>query len=469
MPKFEIIIPTRDSARWIGIFLDAYRKAGIEPLYIVDTRTTDSTQEILLAKGANMLLFTPHGDFVEAGMIEFGARHASTKWILRVDDDEFPSRALLRWIASVGVKSLNQMWYISIRTLFVCDGAIHYSRSLGHFAHPQAAAFLHPHPRLFHADRVVYRQKVHTPGFEAPAYASFAPQDAFLVHCNCLLRTPSERWSKIQKYAAIDAQSTLRLADEYLPELFALEHHDARRDGLDEFADLFEKLPIQWSAAPADLDSQTRDLLNREVADFHDRISASRSPLAMTSADNLAWLLYIPRWFWKPLAVSLQSVGRMLQKVGAEVRDYQTYFAPVEVGELICFSDRVWVAKLMKGGWSGAEATGVWSEGECSEIALPLARSLESFLLEFDLRPFADHGNSQEITVVVNGRECDHWLFDNGERRTVVVGVRLSEPADTVAIKLLNHRPVSPHEFGESGDKRKLAIFLHSLNIDIQN
>ena len=187
MPKFEIIIPTRDSARWIGIFLDAYRKAGIEPLYCRHSNYEFDTGDIVGEGRENAAVHAPWR-LCRSGDDQFGARHASTKWILRVDDDEFPSRALLRWIASVGVKSLNQMWYISIRTLFVCDGAIHYSRSLGHFAHPQAAAFLHPHPRLFHADRVVYRQKVHTPGFEAPAYASFAPQDAFLVHCNCLLR-----------------------------------------------------------------------------------------------------------------------------------------------------------------------------------------------------------------------------------------------------------------------------------------
>src|SRR5271170_4863546 len=43
----------------------------------------------------------------------------------------------------------------------------------------------------------------HTPGLQKPVYASFAPQDAFLIHCSCLLRTPAERWSKMQKYEAI--------------------------------------------------------------------------------------------------------------------------------------------------------------------------------------------------------------------------------------------------------------------------
>ena len=177
-------------------------------------------------------------------MIEFGAGHAGVDWCLRVDDDEFPSRALLRWVASVGVKSLNQGWHISRRTLFVRDAKIYFSRSPGHFAHPQAADFLHPHLRLFCAERVTYLTRLHTSGFAKLAYASFAPQLAFLIHCSCLLRTPAERWQKIQNYEAIAPGSSYRLADEYLPELYDLSFHDARRDGLDEFAELFEALPI---------------------------------------------------------------------------------------------------------------------------------------------------------------------------------------------------------------------------------
>jgi len=80
--------------------------------------------------------------------------------------------------------------------------------------------------------------------------------------------------------------STLRLADEYLPELFDLAHHDAKRDGLDEFAELFDALPIQWSAAPPALDSQTFKLINREVSLYHAHISSSRVDSPVESADD---------------------------------------------------------------------------------------------------------------------------------------------------------------------------------------
>ena len=94
-----------------------------------------------------------------------------------------------------------------------------------------------------------YINRIHTVGFESPRFFPLAPENAFFVHCNCLLRTPVERWEKIRKYEEIEPLSTLCLADEYLPELYDLAHHDAKRDGLEEFAELFDALPIQWSAA----------------------------------------------------------------------------------------------------------------------------------------------------------------------------------------------------------------------------
>jgi hypothetical protein len=426
----------------------------------------DSTLDILRSKRADFIPFAPSDDFAEAGMLEFGARHAGVNWLLRVDDDEFPSRALLRWISSAGVRSLNQIWYISIRTLFVCGAEIHYSRRPGSFSHPQTSAFLQPQLRLFHARRIAYLNKVHSPGFRKPVYASFAPQNAFLIHCSCLLQTPSERWSKMQKYEAIEERSTLGLADEYLPEFFSLEHHDARRDGLDEFAELFESLPIHWRATPLALDRQMRDLLEREVSRVHQRIVASRHLRPTTSADDFAWLHSVPRLFWRPAALLLIAFGRgRMHDAGVAIRDYHTFFASIELGEVIYFSHALNVSKVMREGWSEPEKTGVWSEDECSEIALRLAKSLSGFRMVFDLRPFADHGNSQAATVAVNGREFGHWLFKTGERRSVAVDARLPAPEDRISIFIRHQHPISPHELGAGDDKRKLGVFLHSLQI----
>jgi len=92
MPSLKVVIPTRDSARWIGTFLNAYRRLGVEPIYIVDTRSEDATLNILRDMLAVLIPFTPSGPFAEAGMVEFGSRQAGAEWVLRLDDDEFRRR-----------------------------------------------------------------------------------------------------------------------------------------------------------------------------------------------------------------------------------------------------------------------------------------------------------------------------------------------------------------------------------------
>ena len=89
---FRIMIPTRDSARWIAAMLHRYRALGEEPLFICDTRSVDDTRRLLDELGAEVHECTPSADFAEAGMIEFGSRASGASWILRLDDDEFPTR-----------------------------------------------------------------------------------------------------------------------------------------------------------------------------------------------------------------------------------------------------------------------------------------------------------------------------------------------------------------------------------------
>ena len=109
-------------------------------------QSKDATRDML----ADLIQSIPAGDFAEAGMIKFGSRNAGAAWTLRLDDKELPSAALLRWVSSIGVTSLNQAWNISRRELFLHDGEIFYSRGLGRFGHPQAPEYLGPHARFHH-------------------------------------------------------------------------------------------------------------------------------------------------------------------------------------------------------------------------------------------------------------------------------------------------------------------------------
>lgn len=325
MSTFRIFIPTRDSAKWVGAFLEAYRRLGIEPLYVVDSRSKDGTLEALRSLGAETVSFTPSDDFAEAGMTEFGADCAGTKWVMRIDDDEFPSRALIEWAQTGVIGSLNQSWLISRRELFARDERVFYSRSRGRFTNPFRADFLHPQERLYHVDRVSYVHRVHTSGLAPNLLFDFAPANAFMIHCNCLLRSPAERLAKVRRYEEIEHLSCWRVGDEYLPELFSLEHHAAASDGLDEFSDLIAALPIQREENAPEVTDDEFSLMSREVVRYAEEIELQRRRLGYNhvSVDAIRWITHVPRTLRRSLAEFLCTFGRgRLRGAGVMIWNY---------------------------------------------------------------------------------------------------------------------------------------------------
>lgn len=312
MTAFSVVIPTRDNAAWLPIFLKAYRSIGVEPLYIVDQRSIDDTAAVLRREGARFVEFRPSGDYAEA-MIECGSRHAEQDWILRMDDDEFPSQRMLAWIEHQGIRTKGPGWMLSRRELFDCDGEIYYSNRVGRYADTRDPTMLSPHARLYNRNRVYYAPRVHTSGIANARSFGFAPRMAFFVHMNCLLRSKNTRLAKILRYEEIEAGSCWRFADEYLPEIFTLESHRAARDNLQEFAALLAELP-----RPADDEFQMseahRDSATRAVAAFEEQILARRASSARVrrhyTIDDFKWIRFVPRAFWRPLSEFLCSFGK---------------------------------------------------------------------------------------------------------------------------------------------------------------
>ena len=255
---FRVVICTRDSDKWIGSFLEAYRRQRIEPLYVFDTRSRDRTRAVLAGMGAEVIDFLPRDDYVEAGMIEFAARQAGTQWVLRLDDDEFPSKALVQWLCTEGVRSRTQAIDCSRRDVFRRGGRYVYSRHPNRYFNVKALDCLAPHLRFFRPDRVKYNELLHSPGFLPPLITGLAPEQAFFIHCNCLLRNANERLEKLRRYNLIRPDSSWRYADEYLPEIFDSLSLQERDDGLVEFEQLFACLQSQTDEAQPDLSSVER-------------------------------------------------------------------------------------------------------------------------------------------------------------------------------------------------------------------
>lgn len=322
----RIVIPTRNSARWIGVLLDAYREIGIEPLYVVDTRTADRTFDVLAGMKAEVVPFTPSGDHVEAGMIEFGSKAAQAEWVLRLDDDEFPSRALVDWIAATGTRSVRDGFYVSRRDLFGHDGRPHYNRRRSAYTSIARPAFLGAHARLYRPARLTFHDRVHASGIVDEALFGFAPETAFFVHLSALVTSPAERLGKIRTYEAIAPGSTWRLADEYLPELFTAAHLRPADDGLEEFGPLIARLPrpaadVTVAIAPGEVAHARREV-DAWTAAVEE---ARRQPPPHSPSDVVERLALLPRRLWGPIGIALSLAGqvcrhRRLKALGRTVK-----------------------------------------------------------------------------------------------------------------------------------------------------
>jgi len=247
MKDVTLFIPTRDSGRWIGHFLDAYRENGIDPLYIVDARTTDNTIKILESKNARFHLCMPAADFVESGMISFAISHIRTPWSLRFDDDEFPSRTLLQNLDGMCANETAAAWFLPRREISKIEDRFVYSRFPARYHYFLSGGkiewALTPQLRLLRNAAVEFIQEIHTPGVRIPQASRLAANEHFFVHCKNLLLSPSERLNKIINYSHYDTRRAWSATDEYLPEIFDPELFRFSDDGLDEFTLFFERLP----------------------------------------------------------------------------------------------------------------------------------------------------------------------------------------------------------------------------------
>jgi len=323
--KCRLFIPTRDSARWIGAILDFHLSRGLSPLVVIDARTVDNTRELVASRGLSFLEFTPRGNFPEAGMLEFAAQNAEADWVLRLDDDELPSKGLIDFVRGPGVKSRNQCWFIERRELYREGGRVVFSRSPGKYPLPDYPQYLHPMARLYHVDRVRFLEEVHTTGFRELKLFSFAPPEAFMVHLNCLIHDFDRRLNKVLNYERIKPGVSWGLADEYLPELFDADFHNSAAAGLDEFGDALAQLAAHEPPGAQQLGRVDLDFARASVAARVKCLTEARarSEGPRLSADDVSWIEYAPPALRLPLAEFLCGLSnRKLKLVGVALWDY---------------------------------------------------------------------------------------------------------------------------------------------------
>jgi hypothetical protein len=213
---YSIVIPTRDSAGWIGALLEHYAARGIVPTLLLDTRTKDDTKSVALHHGAR-IVDMPGFAFTE-GVVAMTRDIVETPWALFVHDDEMPSDALFARLrtpppadtpAQSAAISRRWAWYQPGEPL--CYGRSEHWRDrigLNGFDH---------HWRLFRPRDVTFVSQMHSDGFLIDRWLRLPP-DAYLVHFEWVIRSRGQRVAKLRRYDRARYGYGRFFANMYVPE-----------------------------------------------------------------------------------------------------------------------------------------------------------------------------------------------------------------------------------------------------------
>jgi FkbM family methyltransferase len=190
----SIIVPTIDSKRYIDVILRYYRESGIEVEVFIDSKSCDSTPEIVQAHYPPRFIrndATRVGEIIEAMSIAVGAR-----WVLRLDDDELPSRAMLDFVADAITRDDADAYSFARHQCVVSkSGTLLRSTAFNPLNHQQW--------RLYQVDKVRYTSAGHTPGFLLDGLRLVvAPVDAAMIHLDWAVHSFDERQLKVSRYNA---------------------------------------------------------------------------------------------------------------------------------------------------------------------------------------------------------------------------------------------------------------------------
>jgi hypothetical protein len=191
-----ILIPTWNSGEYLDVFLSYYTDVLQVPVtVVVDSKTNDNTKSVAKRWAADV--WDVHNPASRVGeIIETFSRACRTPWILRMDDDELPSSALIdfarRTIVNDDCDAVNFLRY-------EC-GVAQEGTLLRHLGFDPAEQ---RQWRLYRRDRVQYITAGHTPGFRLDGLrCGQADDDAFIVHLDWAVHSRERRKNKKARYDA---------------------------------------------------------------------------------------------------------------------------------------------------------------------------------------------------------------------------------------------------------------------------
>jgi hypothetical protein len=197
--RFSLVVPTRDGAPHSLIIAEEYRRLGIEVRYFVDSRSSPRYVKDVLRtiESATRLPIGWGASYVE-GILPKIAAVSRAKRIFRLDDDEFPSRALLTWLRDVAAATDKPVIAVPRRALAVIGSTTVFAERIPNLS-PQDIQF-----RGCTVGSVKFRKDIHTAGFSfKESDILYAPSECPIYHFDWVVRSREQRADKLKFYEKI--------------------------------------------------------------------------------------------------------------------------------------------------------------------------------------------------------------------------------------------------------------------------
>jgi len=191
--RISIIIPTMNSEPYIELMLKYYHDLGVVVHVLVDSKTTDRTFEVA-KRYASPQIMDNNTSVIPDDVMEEISKKAGTDWVLRLDDDEIPSRAMLDFVFKIiAFDDIDVVGFRRYQCAVAKSGVVLFSQEHDSETHRQW--------RLYRPQRMDFVKRIHSPGFRRNRQRSIkAPDDAFMIHLDWAVHSYEERLVKINRY-----------------------------------------------------------------------------------------------------------------------------------------------------------------------------------------------------------------------------------------------------------------------------
>jgi glycosyltransferase involved in cell wall biosynthesis len=196
LEDLTIIVPTINSARYIDVMMQFYKREICVPVTLfIDSKTTDNTWNIAESI-AHKVVSAPNRHTRVGEIIEAMSGMCPTSWVLRLDDDELPSSGMMKFVHKAIQTDVADAYSFRRHQCAI-------SREGTLLRHVDVDSAEHKQWRLYRRDRVRFRTEGHTPGFHTQGLRLIdAPPEAAMIHLDWAVHSYDERKQKVFRYDA---------------------------------------------------------------------------------------------------------------------------------------------------------------------------------------------------------------------------------------------------------------------------